>query len=130
MEDGLGGALLSRHILVEVLLRVVAVATLLTIGLASCGHPTGTVTGRLVAVGGPTPRERPLPGTVRFTGPETKSIPVGKDGRFRIELQTGSYTVVGHSPLYQGSMYACRPDGNPVVHDSATTNILVVCPLI
>jgi hypothetical protein len=110
--------------------RVVAVATVLVVGVASCSHPMGTISGRLVAVGGPTPRERPLPGTVQFTGPDTKSVAVGKNGTFRVELQTGTYRVVGHSPLYQGSMYACRPDGNPVVHDSVTTNILVVCPLI
>jgi hypothetical protein len=89
-----------------------------------------SITGRLVAVGGPDPRERPLPGTVQFSGPETKSVAVGKDGTFRVELRTGTYRVVGHSPLYQDSMYDCQPAGNPVVHDSATTNILVVCPLI
>jgi hypothetical protein len=110
--------------------RVVGVAALLIIGLASCSHPMGSISGRLVVEGGSTPRERPLPGTVQFTGPETKSVTIGKDGTFRIELQTGTYRVEGHSPLYQDSMYDCRPDGNPVVHDSAATNILVVCPLI
>ena len=110
--------------------RVTAVATLLIIGLVSCNHPMGSISGRLVAVGGPTARERPLPGTVQFTGPETKSVTVGKDGIFQIELRTGTYRVVGHSPLYRGSMYACRPDAHPVVHDSATTSILVLCPLI
>jgi hypothetical protein len=119
-----------RHGLIEALHRVVAVATLLMIGLAACGHPTGTITGRLVTEGGPRPRPQPLHGTVLFTGPETKSVPVGKDGTFRIELQAGTYTVVGHSPQYQDSMYSCRPDASPVVRDSATTSILVVCPLI
>jgi hypothetical protein len=71
---------------------------------------------------------------VTFTGPEVKSVSVGKDGRFQTDLQTGTYTVVGRSPLYHSSAdgrpVPCRPARNAVVRESATTNVLVVCLLI
>jgi hypothetical protein len=95
------------------------VAMVLTIGLISCTHPTGTVSGRLVAVGGPPGlRPRPLPGTVEVTGPETRSVTVGNNGIFQIEVETGPYTVVGHSLLYNGGTLPCRPRGAAVVHEA------------
>jgi hypothetical protein len=102
--------------------------TVLAVGLSCCGgHPTGTISGRLVAVGGPVTRPRPLRGTVEFTGPETKEVTVGSDGTFQIDVPAGTYIVEGRSPLYNGGRSPCRPSANAVVHDAATTNVLVTC---
>jgi hypothetical protein len=100
------------------------------VGLSGCGasHPTGTISGRLVAVGGPAGlAPRPLRGTVQFAGPDTGSVTVGNDGSFRIDVATGTYALEGHSPLYNGGRVACRPRANAVVHEAATTNVLVMC---
>ena len=115
---------------------IVALAVVVGVTASAChsDHPAGVVKGRLVAVGGPAPGSpRPLAGTVSFTGPEAKSVSVGKDGAFQISLPPGTYKVQGHSPLYGGGTYTCSPmnphprPGETVVREGAATSVLVVC---
>lgn len=77
------------------------------------GHPvsSSTVTGRLLAVGGPPPgASRPMPGTVRLENVATHvvtTVHVGPDGRYSASVSAGSYKVKGRSPLYGNGGYAC-----------------------
>jgi hypothetical protein len=80
-----------------------------TTGHAS-GHPparaTGQVTGKLLIEGGPLgpggrqPGERPIPGTVTFTGTGHRpvQVAVGASGKFSAWLPPGRYHVAGRSP--------------------------------
>jgi hypothetical protein len=67
---------------------------------------TGTVTGVFHRAGGPLgpggqqPRVVPLTGRMRFTRPghPAVSVPVGRSGRFTVQLPPGSYRVTGITP--------------------------------
>jgi hypothetical protein len=74
------------------------------------GHPparaTGQVTGKLLIEGGALgpggrqPGERPIPGTVTFTGTGHRpvQVAVGASGKFSAWLPPGRYDVAGRSP--------------------------------
>lgn len=73
---------------------------------------SATITGRLLAVGGPASvPARPLNGTVTVTqvgGRATHTITVGSDGKYTVHVAPGRYHVQGHSPLYQDGKYPCN----------------------
>lgn len=70
---------------------------------------TGVVTGRLIAVGGPTSVPQPLPGEIVATGPRArKTVQVGADGDYQLELPPGTYTITGASSLYADGKSTCR----------------------
>ena len=66
----------------------------------------GTVTGVFHRVGGPIgphgqqPKVVPLTGRVRFSRPRhpAVSVPVGRSGRFTVQLPPGTYRVTGITP--------------------------------
>jgi len=74
-------------------------------GAPSPGRP-GTVTGVFHRVGGPLgpggqqPKAVPLTGRMRFTRPghPAVSVPVGRSGRFTVQLPPGTYRVTGITP--------------------------------
>jgi len=91
----------------------------------------GTLTGHLYGVGGPAPGlPRPWPGTVTLTGPGVhRDIPVGASGTYSVMVPAGSYTVVGHSPLYGSSTYLCQAAGAATVTSGHTTKADVLCQM-
>jgi hypothetical protein len=66
----------------------------------------GTVTGVFHRIGGPMglhdqqPKVVPLTGRMRFTRPghPAVSVPVGRSGRFTVQLPPGTYRVTGITP--------------------------------
>jgi hypothetical protein len=76
---------------------IVSLSVVVALGTSACSdNLPGTVTGRVVAVGGGCPAGGcPWAGTVWFTGPDTTSVSVGQDGRFQISLPAGTYTITG-----------------------------------
>jgi hypothetical protein len=90
------------------------------------------VVGTLHAVGGPPPgADRPLPGEISAKrGSDGTGVGVGADGEFSIQLASGTYTIVGRSPQYNGGNSDCFPvSGNPVTITGATTHVDVVCQI-
>jgi hypothetical protein len=75
------------------------------------GSATGTLSGYLLAVGGPPGVvPRPLIGEVVVTdisGAPTATVVVGPDGRYSVVIPPGSYTVKGRSPSYDGGRTLC-----------------------
>ena len=75
-----------------------------------------------MAVGGPAPGSpRPLPGSVTIDGPVTQHVVVGSDGRYRVILPAGTYTVTGTSPQYNDGATNCRTDGDTVTLTTGAT---------
>jgi hypothetical protein len=92
--------------------------------------PTGTVTGRLQAVGGlPGVGPRALSGQVTLNGSSGKiaTIAVGANGRFSVPATVGAYTVSAQSPQYKGGTADCRASGLITVTKGATTKVQVDC---
>lgn len=92
--------------------------------------PTGTVTGTLQAVGGPSGLgPRALRGQVALDGPNGKiaSISVGANGRFSVPATVGTYTVSAQSPQYKGGTADCRARGPITVTKGATTKVAIDC---
>jgi hypothetical protein len=112
--------------------RIAVLLLALALGVSACGGDGGghdkpaaqqtvqgtplsaaTVTGRLLAVGGPagTPN-RPLRGTVILHGPGGSIVkaPVGRDGKFQIQIAAGRYRIEGKSPDYLSGTGICRTD--------------------
>jgi hypothetical protein len=84
---------------------------------APASSPAGnaTLTGLLIAVGGPAPGSpRPLPGSVTIDGLVTQHIAVGSDGSYRAVVPAGTYTVTGTSPQYNDGASNCRTDSDTV----------------
>lgn len=98
-------------------------------------HPTGRISGRLEAVGGPPPVDghaalpRPLAGSVTLDGRGgTQTIVVDHTGRFSTALPPGRYRVTGHSPAYGGGRYPCQGEHQVVtVGAGRTTHDDVLC---
>jgi hypothetical protein len=76
----------------------------------------GTISGRLLAVGGPCClAPRPLAGSVSIGRQIDRNAPVvwshvlavDADGRYRISLPPGMYVVDGHSPQYDAGRTPC-----------------------
>jgi hypothetical protein len=104
--------------------------------LASCSSPngppgpTGTLTGMLQAVGGPSGAgPRALSGHVTLHGPNGRRaiISVGADGRFSVPVSVGTYTVSGRSPQYDGGTADCRASGPVSVAKGLRSRVKVDC---
>jgi len=102
----------------------------------------GTVTGVFHRVGGPLgpggqqPKVVPLTGQMRFTRPghPAVSVPVGRSGRFTIQLPPGTYRVTGITPdivevLNNGRQLdgRCHGPQDLRVRAGRTGHITVVC---
>ena len=104
--------------------------------LASCSSPTGppgptgTLTGTLQAVGGPSGAgPRGLSGHVTLHGSHGRLaiISVGANGRFSVPAPVGKYTVSGQSPQYKGGTANCHAPGPVVVTKGVTSSAEVDC---
>lgn len=104
--------------------------------------PMGTVTGVFHRVGGPLgpggtqPKVVPLTGRMRFTRPghPAVSVPVGRSGRFTVQLPPGTYRVTGITPdivevLDNGRQLdgRCHGPQHLRVRPGAAGHITVVC---
>ncbi len=102
-------------------------AALLLFGCGGSQSP-GTVTGHLYAGGGPNPGARPLHGSVVAAGSGSRYVvAVGSDGRYRLTLPPGGYTVTGHSPLYFGGNRPCAAEGTITIASGQTSRANVFC---
>lgn len=102
-----------------------------TAACSAQGPADGTLTGHLYGVGGPAPGlPRPLPGTVTVTGPGVhRDVPVGASGSYSVRVPAGSYTVVGHSPLYVSGRGLCRAERIATVTSGHSTTVDVLCQM-
>jgi hypothetical protein len=113
---------------------VVAALVLLLAGVAcSGGSSKATVTGTLTMRGGPVSNPpQPVGGEVELTpaaGGRPVRVTVDESGQFRARLDSGTYTAVGHSPMYQSGGLPCH--GGPVtVSRSGSTTIDVYCEMM
>ena len=114
------------------LLPVMAASVL----LASCSSPdgppgpTGTLTGTLQAVGGPSGAgPRALSGQVTLHGANGSKaiISVGANGRFSVPASVGRYTVSGRSPQYEGGSADCNASAPVTVTKGLTSSVEVDC---
>lgn len=93
----------------------------------------GTLSGRLLWVGGPAGTATPHTGTVRVVGQALDVyVLVRADGHWSFQGPAGSYTVTGSSPGYlsrKGIADSCRADGPVHVSAGHSAQADVVCPL-
>ena len=132
---------------------VAAAAVLATVGatlpgvLSPAGPPVKNpgsqpppvhIVGQLVEVGGPPPgAPRGVPGTVRFTGDgRPVTVTTNPQGQFSVELEPGTYTVTGTSPLYEDGNAFCYGDNPlrvpvfaPVPRSGPGIQVTVTCQL-
>jgi hypothetical protein len=78
--------------------------------------------------GGPAPGvAHSIPGTVMVHGPSDQTLTVGADGRFRVRVADGVYTLSGSSSNMTSDLGAC-PGAHPVtVKTNQTVRLDVVC---
>lgn len=114
-------------------LLLVMAASVLLAGCSSPNGPpgpTGTLTGTLQAVGGPSGADpRALSGQVTLHGPDGRRaiISVGADGRFSLPVSEGTYTVSGQSPQYEGGTTNCKASGPVTVTKGLRSSVKVDC---
>ena len=89
--------------------------------------PHATIVGTLQAFGGPAGvAPRPLPGQITATGnANTYTAAAGQNGEFSLSVPAGTYTIIGHSPLYQDGNRPCQADGPVTIAPAgyATTDV-------
>jgi hypothetical protein len=104
--------------------------------LASCSSPngppgpTGTLTGTLQAVGGPSgvsPHVLAGQITLRDSDGARFSVTVGTSGRFSVPVAVGTYTVTGRSPQYEGGTADCQAPGPVTATTGVTSSVEVDC---
>jgi len=104
--------------------------------LASCSSPngppgpTGTLTGTLQAVGGPSGTGTPaLSGqiTLHQSSGQMSGISVGANGRFSESVPVGTYSVSGQSPQYKGGTADCHASGPVTVTKGVTSRVEIDC---
>jgi hypothetical protein len=91
----------------------------------------GTLTGHLYGVGGPPPGlPRLWPGTVIVTGPGVhRDVHVGTSGTYSVTVPAGTYTVAGHSPLYESGTELCQAARVATVTGGRSTKADVLCQM-
>lgn len=92
--------------------------------------PTGTLTGTLQAVGGPSGAgPRALAGQITLRGLSGARflITAGANGRFSVPVTAGTYTVTGRSPKYEGGTADCQASGPVTVTKGVTNSVEVDC---
>jgi hypothetical protein len=93
----------------------------------------GTVAGKLLMVGGPSPGlHRRLAGRIVVhartrSGPVVMTLVPGPGGSFRTELPTGRYVLIGRSPSLAG--VECVSERSVVVEAANTVKVNVICPV-
>ena len=108
--------------------------------VAGCQHSgpggitAGTVTGRLLRIGGPAPGSPvPLPGMVTATAPgghPSSTVSVGKNGQFTIRnLPVGRYRLTGTSPLIDSGHATCRAAHSVRVRTARVSRADVICSI-
>jgi hypothetical protein len=104
--------------------------------LASCTSPdsppgpTGTLTGTLQVVAGPSGvGPRALNGQITLHGSNghLTGIDVGANGRFSVPVSVGTYTVSGRTPQNAGGTAKCHASGSVTVTNGATSFVVVDC---
>lgn len=124
---------MHRESLTLLLLVLVMVASLM---LASCGSPngatgpTGTLTGTLQAVGGPTGASPlPLRGevTLHRSNGSKGFITVSASGRFSLPVTVGTYTLTAQSPQFEGGSGECHASGRVVVIKDVKSSVVIDC---
>ncbi|HTG47987.1 MAG TPA: hypothetical protein VK646_10070 [Actinomycetota bacterium] len=96
---------------------------------------TGTLSGHLVAVGGPSGTSFPLAGalsvmSVREAGSPTFGLSVESDGAFSVVVPAGTYQVEGMSPSFEDGKALCAPEPDPVeVDPGANVVVDVICTM-
>jgi hypothetical protein len=101
--------------------------------MSSCGSPsvvTGTMKGQLFISGGPSPgQNRPTNGNVEATGRgrNTYSTAVSENGQFVLHLPTGTYSLTGSSPNFDGGKGKCLGPDKITVSESQTIRANVNC---
>jgi hypothetical protein len=111
-STGTGYALGSVNRRLRRLIVATVIASLSIPGSACIGYSTtGTITGHLIAVGGPNGQKRPLEGTVYVSGAADYQVDVPKAavGGFSVTVEQGTYEVRGRSPGYQDGNVDCLP---------------------
>jgi hypothetical protein len=124
-----------RNILTLLALLALTVASVLIAGCDLSSPtgppgPTGTLTGRLQAVGGPSDASpQPLGGQITLHGSNghITAITVGVNGRFSAPVTVGKYTVTGQSPQYESGAGKCHASGPVTVSKGVTTSVEVDC---
>jgi len=69
-----------------------------------------TVSGTFVVVGGPAPGlARPMAGVVTLLNSKGRAthVTVGSDGKFRVQLAEGDYSLSGRSSAFANGTYQC-----------------------
>jgi hypothetical protein len=133
---GTGRQLTASYRSVRPTAVVIVLSLLFTSACGSSEHrvaASGTLTGKLEAVGGP-PGVAPrlLPGTLTISGGSgTRIRTTAADGAFSVKVPSGSYTVVGQSPQFltnggEGQCFRNSP-GALTVRSGAISMVLVVC---
>ena len=115
---------------------VAATCAALAALVAGCSSDTAVhriVTGRLVRVGGPAPGSPvPLSGTIeaRNRAGDVVAARVGRNGRFRLELAPGTYSLTGRSPLMEdGKMVCAAAKPVDVTRAGPTPRVPVICEI-
>lgn len=86
-----------------------------------------TISGHLLAVGGPAPA-RPIPGRVQVVHEASwQYVNVGSDGAFSIALTPGTYHLTATSPLYNSGHAICNALQPVTVSAGQTVTADVLC---
>lgn len=90
---------------------------------------TGTLSGSLLAIGGPAPGSpRPLAGKVTAEGHHVSySATVGPSGRFSLQVAGGVYTLKGSSAQFNDGTTACLAENPVTVAQGRAVNADVYC---
>lgn len=93
--------------------------------------PAGTLTGRLLFIGGPYPGDpRALSrGTVTFTGVSPSKAHVDVRGNFSVKLKPGTYRITATSSDYLGGDGICEAMGPVLVIDGGDVSVDVYCQI-
>jgi hypothetical protein len=116
------------------LMAVIALAVLASGSATSCSTatPKGTATGTLQLEGGPAgAATEPVPGSVDITptgaGTAVHTEITGTDGKFEVSLKAGTYTFVGHSPMFGDNAAPCSGPSDLSLAKSQTVTVTIIC---
>jgi hypothetical protein len=117
---------------------IVGVAVAVVVGTAGCSAPkeVGTLSGRLLVIGGPSLQQSangggfPVSGKVTIIGPSgSRDVHVGSDGTFAVDLSPGRYSLKGSTEPTVGRGPDCTTTNKIEIAAGSHMTVDALCPM-
>lgn len=121
---------MRRWIVVTLIVLVIgAIGGVLFVRASTPRYPESIRGELLISGGAPPGKPRPTAGEVTAVNTVGRSfdVSVSSNGKFKLSLPIGKYTLIGFSPQFGGGKYKCMAQRTVIIARNRVNRVNVVC---